>query len=172
MIKSYIEYSGLALVSFAFNIFVWITSPLWALIAATFKLNSLPGILKWVHTHDNPIWGQNVPMPSKFVDRFKVAIRWICRNPGYGFDAYVLGFKDTAVLDQVVIKQIGPEFDKGNLALFYVVMSTTSGKRFSFRMDIPLWNGRYIKTWFGWHYINQAGYRMLKFDINPFKKSN
>lgn len=165
----YLRYSLLALVSLLFNIFVYITSPLWALIAATFKLDSLPWILKWVHTHDNPIWGNKATMPTTFKERFKTAVWWLCRNPGYGFDAYILGYKSTEIISQETVKKINT-FDTGESALQVDLIQTTKGKIFSYRRDVKLGGGRFIKMWFGWHYKDQAGYRMLKIDFNPFKK--
>lgn len=166
----YLRYSLLALISFMFNIFVYITSPIWALIAATFKLDSLPWIFKWVHTHDNPIWGSD-PMPDNFKDRFKRAVWWLCRNPGYGFDAYILGYRSDEIIHQEVIREYGT-FSSGENALKFDKMMTTRGEIFSYRRDIKLWGGRYIKTWFGWHWFDQSGYRMLKIDFNPIKKAD
>lgn len=165
----YLRYIPLAVLSLLFNVFVIITSPIWALIAATFKLSTLPGILKWVHTHDAHIWGW-YEMPESFKERFKLAVWWLCRNPGYGFDAFVLGYKAEEILSQEIIKVYG-SFDSGEPACRFEKMQTAKREIFSYRRDFKLWNGRYIKTWFGWHYIDQAGYRMLKIDFNPFKKN-
>lgn len=166
MIALYIIY---AVLSFLFNIFVVITSPIWALIAAAFKLETLPGIFKWVHTHDNNIYGGL--MPITFSQRFKAAVRWLCRNPGYGFDAFVLGFKSSNIEFQNTTGNY-QLFESSTSAFQKDIMTLMNGsKRFSYRRNIPLWKNRYIKIWFGWHYLDQAGYRMLKFDINPFKRT-
>lgn len=165
----YFRYFLLATVSFLFNIFVYVTSPLWGLIAAAFKLKKFPYPFSMVHTHDNNIYGGT--MPTKFSDRWKRAIWWLMRNPGYGFDAWVLGVKGSDIIAQTTIRQRGV-FSDGNTALYFVKFETSNGKYFSYRRNIKLFKGRYIKMWFGWHYNDQAGYRILKFDINPFKKAD
>ena len=162
-------YLLLAPISLLFNLFVILTSPVWALIAATFRLETLPGPLGWVHTHDNNIYGGGAP--TRFKDRFMTALWWLVRNPGYGFDAYVLGFAGHEITDQT--KTQSGAFSTGQAAIRRDTMQLTGGReRFSYRRDVPLGRGRYIKLWFGWHYQDQAGRRMLKFDINPFKRAN
>ena len=170
--KIYFKYIALAIVSLLFNIFVYITSPLWALIAALFNINKLPGILSWVHTQDNDIYGQPdmPPAPTNFKERFKTAVWWLCRNPGYGFDSRVLGFKSSDITSQVLVKEFG-SFNSGKTAVRYDTISVKGKKYFSYRRDQSLGRGRYIKMWFGWHNgLDQNGYRMLKIAFNPFKK--
>lgn len=167
--------TGLALifapVSLAFNLFVIVTSPIWAAIAAILNRTELPYPLSWVHTHDDDIYGSRTTLdrvPSTVMGRFWRAVWWLCRNPGYGFDAYVLGFASAEVIDQE-IRQTG--ILGYGYARQYVLMELTGGrKRFSFRADIPLYGDRYLKFWIGWHYLDQAGRRMFKVDFNPFKK--
>lgn len=169
MTKGILLYLVLAPISFLFNIFVWITSPIWAAWAAAKRLEVLPGIFSWVHTHDANIYGG--PMPDDFGSRFATASWWIRRNPGYGWDAHVLGFKSSEIVDQVT--SMSGQFSTGKAALRIDKMRLTGDRmRFSYRRDIPLWGGRYCKIWFGHHYFDQANYRMLKFDINPFKKAD
>ncbi len=98
MAQAILLYVLLAPVSLAFNLLVMLTSPMWELAAAALRLEVLPGPLAWVHTHDNNIYG--ALMPSTFKERFLTALWWLARNPGYGFDAYVLGFAGADVVDQ------------------------------------------------------------------------
>ena len=159
-------------ISLLFNLFVMLTSPIWALWAAVGKMKTLPWIFSWVHTHDDWIYGfgaEKPDVPEKFSDRFKIAVWWLCRNPGYTFDAKVLGFEDEGVTFEKTEKK--GEFDTGESAKRYDLMKTKDGKKyFSYRRDFKLGGGRFIKLWAGWQYKNQAGYHMLKVDINPFKK--
>lgn len=164
----YFRYALCAPLSLAFNLLVIMTSPLWAGIAAAFRLETLPGPLSWVHTHDNNIYGGAVP--ASFAGRFKVAIWWLVRNPGYGFDAYVLGFAGSAVVSQATHPNV-VEWGQGGAKRTDTMTLADGSARFSYRRDIALWGDRYAKVWLGWHYHDQAGRRMLKFDINPFKRA-
>lgn len=160
----YVEYIFKALLSLLFKVIVWITSPIWAFIAAAFNLDKLPGFLSWVHTHDDDIYGSKTtkdPRPERFLKRFKVAVWWLLRNPGYGFAAYVLGFKHE---DIQLYPTIEGRYTK------YDLITKGDKKYFSYRVHIPYGN-RHVKAWFGWHPKKQAGYHMLKIDFNPFKTS-
>ena len=168
MVRAVILAILLAPISLAFNLFVIATAPLWAFIAALFKLTVLPWPFSLVHTHDNTIYGEG-PVPDTFTKRFTTAVWWLVRNPGYGFDAYVLGYPTR---DLVNIETRGSGLFGGTeLAWAFSVIDFTNGRRrFLFRADIPLIAGRYMKFWLGWHVANQAGRHMYKFDVNPFKQ--
>lgn len=158
--------------SFAFNVFVYVTAPLWAFVAALFKLTALPWPLSWVHTHDDDIFGSKTtkePIPATFFARFKASVWWLWRNPGYGFDAYVLGYPADDVLD---VSSIGKGKFGGNELAWqkHTLLLTNGRRRFSFKADIPLIAGRYLKFWIGWHYVPQAGRHIFKFDANPLKR--
>ena len=152
--------------SLAFNLFVIATAPLWALMAATFRVAALPWPLSLVHTHDNPVYGG--PTPATFASRFRAAVWWLVRNPGYGLDAYLLGYAHEEV-SAIGTRQSG-SFGGQKLAWAFSTLELTGNrKRFLLRADIPLLAGRYAKFWIGWHIINQAGRHMFKIDFNPFK---
>lgn len=160
--------------SLIFNLFVIITSPVWALIAAAFNLRTLPGPLMLVHTHDDDIYGSKTtgdPVPSSFAKRFKRAVWWLIRNPGYGFDAYVLGYPASDVLwiDRAAKTNNGKW--KGVELAYAIDFLHLKGARtrFGLRANVPLIGKKYIKIWIGWHATDQAGRHMFKFDFNPFK---
>ena len=103
----YIRYFFFTIALILFKILCWLppVAIFNALVASTFKLDKLPGIWSWFHTHDDNIYGANFRrahendpevIPAKFVKRFKSAIWWLYRNPGYGFSAYVLGYPASA----------------------------------------------------------------------------
>ncbi len=169
----YLRWALLAPISLLANIFAWITSPFWAAWAATRAEHALPPPFDMIHTHDNSVFGLDFTgkdVPATWGERFANASWWIRRNPCYGWDAHVLGFKSSEVVDQVT--SMSGQFSTGKAALRIDKMRLTGDRmRFSYRRDIPLWGGRYCKIWFGHHYFDQANYRMLKFDINPFKKA-
>lgn len=153
-------------ISLAANIFTILTSPLWAFVAALFRLEVLPWPLVMVQTHDNNIYGG--PMPATFTGRWKTAVWWLCRNPSYYFDAYVLGYPNNELVD-IQTRQSGT-FGGTELAWAYSTIRFKNKTRFLFRADIPLIAGRYAKFWLGWHILNQAGRHMFKFDFNPMKQ--
>ena len=171
-----LRYALFAPIGFAFNLLVILTCWLWAFIAAILKLDRLPGPLGWVHTHDDTIYGDawlksfGYPHPATFSARFKTAVWWLCRNPGYGFSAYVLGYAGP-VTTEVKTPLFGV-FDTGAAAGFTVIYVTAKGRRyFSYRRDIPLGAGRFVKLWIGWKQPDaKLNVGMLKVMFNPLRK--
>jgi hypothetical protein len=166
----YALYAASAPLGLALNLFAILTCWFWAFLAAAFKLERLPGPLSWVHTHDDNIYGSRMtgePMPATFLKRWTTAMWWLCRNPGYGFNAYVLGFGG-----DVSISWVTPEFgaSKGGGAWGRTAIMTSQGRRyFSFERHWPLFLGRYAKIWLGWTTNdNGTGRHMLKVMVNPF----
>ncbi|WP_439502792.1 DUF7338 family protein [Aminobacter ciceronei] len=101
--------------------------------------------------------------------RFMVACWWLWRNPGYGFDAYVLGFDADGVL---IVSDCGvADFDRGRTVSRLVVMQAADGRRyFSYRRDQMLADNRFAKIWIGWHWAANDGHRhMIKVMFNPFR---
>lgn len=169
----YFKYLLLAPIGLLFNIFVITTSWFWAFPAALFKLKSLPSIFSWVHTHDDDIYGSrttNEPIPNTFWKRYKRAVWWLCRNPGYTFDAKILGFKHEG-MKVLIWSNPKPDWISGETSSLYVVMEKDGKKYFSYRRNQKLFGKRYIKMWFGWNYYsNDNIYHFLKIMFNPFKK--
>lgn len=165
----YLKYAAFAILSLLFNFVVWALAPLVAVPAAVFKLSTLPGPLAWFYTHDTDIYGSATtyePIPDTVWGRYKRAIWWMYRNPGYGFDAFVLGYP--AGNSTVVGVARHGTFGNNDGAILHVSIVYPSGlKLFSYRRDVKLTKTKYLKVWFGWHYLEQAGRRMLKFDITP-----
>ncbi|CAN7372198.1 DUF7338 family protein [Aminobacter ciceronei] len=164
----YSRYLLMAPLSLAFNLFVMATVPVWAAWAALASLDRLPGVFAYVHTHDDDIYGP-VLKPLSALERFKVACWWLWRNPGYGFDAYVLGFDAAGV--QIVSDSGVVDFDRGKTVSRLVVMQAANGHRyFSYRRDQMLPGNRFAKIWIGWHWSALDGHRhMIKIMFNPFR---
>lgn len=166
----YLRYALLAPISLAFNLFVMLTAPIWAAWAALGNLYALPGVFAYLHTHDASIYGPT-PKPADILVRFKTAVWWLWRNPGYGFDAYVLGFAHEGV---TIVYDSGPTapFDKARTASRFVVMKAANGRRyFSYRRDQMLPGNRFAKIWLGWHWSSVDGNRhMLKVMFNPLRR--
>lgn len=136
-------------------IFCYLTCWLWAGIAAAFKLDKLPGAMAWVHTHDDTVYGSryrkshSLPIPESFWARWTAAMWWICRNPAYGFAAFVLGFPDSDVLS----------IERGKPWSMFKMRD--GSQRFSYAHYGKL------KIWVGWQPANQAGWHIMKFNISP-----
>lgn len=165
----YARYALFAAASLLANLFVWLTCPIWAAIAAIGDLRRLPGPLALLHTHDDDIYGSGLtrePVPEKLLARWKRAMWWMCRNPGYGFDAYVLGMPAGTPL---LLDETQGQFDSGHAAIRKTLWA---GGYFGYRRDLPLWSGRYVKMWFGWHYEpkGDGSRHMLKISLNPFRR--
>lgn len=169
----YLRYALFAPLGLAFNLFVVLTCWLWAFIAALLKLDYLPGPLGWVQTHDDTIYGARVtgqPTPAAFMARWTTAMWWLCRNPGYGFNARVLGYSGP-VTEDVITPRFG-KYDSGSPAGFTALYTTATGARyFNYRRDIPLGGGRFIKLWLGWRPLDAQNTGMLKVMFNPFRKA-
>lgn len=75
------------------------------------------------------------------------------------------------VTTEVKTPQFGV-FDTGVAAGFTLVYVTAKGRRyFSYRRDIPLGGGRFIKLWIGWKQPDvKLNVGMLKVMFNPLRK--
>jgi hypothetical protein len=169
----YLRYALYAPVSLLTNLFVILTSPFWAAIAAVLKLHVLPGKLSWLHTDDDDIYGSNKtgePIPSSVWGRWVRAMWWLCRNPGFGVARQLLGRQpEETPTSQFRIKVIqwpvGNKWDSGEPAIMHYVLLGHDGRQwFNYRRDIPWSKKRFIKLWLGW---NDEG--RLKVMLNPFR---
>ncbi|QJD54333.1 hypothetical protein [Aminobacter phage Erebus] len=170
----YFRWLLLAPISLLVNILVMLTSPVWALWAAALKLEKLPGWFALLHTHDDNIYGANltkIRMPARFIDRFKTAVWWLCRNPSYGFDAKVLGFKHVAL---VILSDSNPKatFDRRASVSRKIIMRAANGRKyFTYRADIILPLGFWAKIFIGWNHNSVDGQtHMIKIMFNPFRR--
>jgi len=157
-------------------VFTYISCPLWAFIAAVFKLTKLPGIFSLIHTFDDDIYGSKYRksgMPATFVERFKTACWWIWRNPNYGFNAKVLGLPVEGTL--VEVKGSFEFFDTGKTCVITTKFTNPIFEEdfFGYRRDQHLMGRRFIKMWFGWqHNSFDNKHYMLKLMFNPFRIAN
>lgn len=181
----YLRWFFFAIISFNFNLLIWVTSPVWGLFAALWQQDSLPFPFNYVHTHDAPVWGDGSDddqrgMPKTFWRRWWVATTWIARNPGYTFDAKVLGFSDHDIdPDSVTYTDRGEmlpgsnppapwDWDTGHRrTLWWSVCTYPRKEFFAYRRDFPIAGKLYIKLWLGWNYKNLAGYHPIKVSIGP-----
>lgn len=166
----YVRWAFFAPISLAFNLVVMLTAPIWAAWAALADLDELPMPFDWVHTHDETIYGIHVygPRPATAWGRFTRAIKWLWRNPGYTFDARVLGFPAAGA--RVIDSMTHGTFDIGGPATRWIVIEAADGRRyFTYRRDIPLWGDRFMKLFVGWQSVNQAGWHIIKITFNPFR---
>ena len=157
-------------VSLSFNLFVMLTAPIWAAWAAIGNLDRLPGIFALVHTHDETIYGLHIygPKPATMLGRFRRAVIWLWRNPGYGLDSTVLGFSEPTTL----IKDTNPaaQFDGGVTTSRFVVRQLPDGsKRWTYRRDQVLFGRRWAKIYLGWTLTPYGGRYMIKVMVNPLR---
>jgi hypothetical protein len=166
----YLRYLGYAFIALLAFVFTYITCPIWALWTAAFKLDKLPWIFSWVHTHDDNIYGAKMraadfndteTIPSKFSDRFKNACWWIWRNPNYGFNSEVLGLpvEGTKILEDI-------KTDTSHWTVF-----KRNDKRYFGWFYTKSYGKKYLKLWIGWQYhpLDGSDRYMLKATFNPFR---
>lgn len=170
----YLRYALFAPLQLAFNLFVIVTCWLWAGIAAVLKLERLPMPLGLVQTHDDDIYGSRTtkePIPVTVLARWKRAMWWLCRNPGYGFAAYVLGF-GPATAQWVVTPEFGDKKDMTHPWGRTLGLSDGRHHYFSYQRQLPWLSGRYVKIWLGWTQTdNGTGRHMIKIMFNPFLRA-
>jgi hypothetical protein len=135
----------------------WLISPFLAAWSVLTKNPTPGGLWVYFYTHDNTLdggWDDDVdgyadPATLSAWGLFKQRLRWICRNPGYGLNAFLLGFKDTANVKIVFEDGIPWPED----SYWYVIQSDKGWKFFGYR-------GK--KAWVGWNYLNYGGYHQVK----------
>lgn len=129
-------------------------SPLVATISMITGRKDVGGPLSYLYTHNASLDGgieQKVEGYEADAKGFRLwwqRVRWICRNPAYKFNAYVLGFSGDGA--SVIFRQ-GVEYP--DFALWTVVQSASGRRFFGYR-------GK--SCWFGWNYTTYGGYHQLK----------
>ena len=134
----YLKWVLLALCDITMNFVAIFLSPVvaaWSVIAR----DPAPRIFAWLYTHDDDLDGNHplyLPVPTNPIKLWWNRTCWICRNPSYGFAAYVLGLK----IDEVTVEttQVG----NGWTDTFY-----KNGKvvGFGYRRILSKWD-----IWLGW----------------------
>lgn len=149
----YLKWFIFACLSFGLNLFLWVTCWFWALIPATFKLKNLPGPLYYFQTHDAWVygWGREpkLGLPPTWMERWKLATWWIARNPGYAFDAFIIGYP---------AKPDAPKWAE-DIPMGWLEFQSADGK--------TLWSYRTDKVWFGWKPTAPTGRHMLVVHAKP-----
>jgi hypothetical protein len=155
---SMLAYPVLALLSWFVGTFgSWILSPFLAAWSVLTDNNKPGGWWVYFYTHDNTLdggWDDQVrgfedPATLSKGKLFLQRMKWICRNPGYGFNAFLLGFKDTPKVQ--IIFEDGIPYPEDHY--WYVIQSDKGWKFFGYR-------GK--KAWVGWNYLNYGGYHQIK----------
>lgn len=142
------------IVSWVVTLLSYVLSPLIAGISLATGSNQVPW-LGWFYTHDASLDGgveQGKDGYDPAATGFKLwwqRVCWICRNPGYRFNAYVLGLPAEGT---TIIFREGDEWPNFRL---WTVLETKSGRRyFGYRGKND--------QWFGWNYMAYAGRHLLK----------
>ena len=164
----YARYALYAPLSLGFNIFVILFSPLLAGYVAIAN-NPHPSWMRWCYSDDDDIFGSGMtkePVPGTVWGRFKRALWWLCRNPGFGFAKNVIGRPNPCTI-YMLERSTFPEWDSGTPTIERFVAVTEDGRRwFNYRRDVPLPMSKYCKLWFGWQDDGR-----LKIMFNPFLTS-
>jgi len=111
--------------------------------------------LGWFYTHDASLDGgieqhkDGYDPNAKGLKLWWQRVCWICRNPAYRFNAYVLGF---AAEGSVLIFEAGDQWP--NFRYWTVMRSAGGWHFFGYRGK----NDR----WFGWNYMAYAGRHQIK----------
>lgn len=155
----YFKWLIFAILNTLINIIAVILSPVistWSMITN----NTKPSIFKWFYTHDRNLDGWKIQWPelaneTNLSTIWWNRVCWICRNPGYGFAAYVIGLKiiDVNVTETVV----------GNVTRH--VFTSVNGKPvgFGYRTSTEKWH-----IWLGWACPSHDGvHYMLKLKVKP-----
>lgn len=172
MIKRFIIFTIIAKI---LTLICYIISPILAAWSVLADIDVLPYPFSLFHTHDNTLDGGQKQGYEIGVTGWKLwwqRTRWICRNPIYGFNAYVFGFNHEgySVLEENVPLST-QDFGKGG-AIYSNVMQAANGKQyFTYRRNYKLPFGYYIKQWIGWNYVAYGGIKhQLKTHFFSLKK--
>lgn len=168
------RYIAFAFASMLVNLAAYVLSPSLAAYSVWRGIDVLPYPLNLLHTHDNTLDGGQKQGYEIGVTGWKLWWQrtcWIWRNPGYGFDAYVLGFDHAGYR---VLRESGPVPDFSQPSAFYSnVMMAANGRRyFTWRRNIPLFGGCFLKVWIGWNYMAYGGVKhQIKTHFVSLKRS-
>ena len=84
----FLLYPFAAMLSAFFALLTWVLAPLLALTVCD---GYLPKYLYWFQTFDNSF--VSGPLSMGWVPGYVSSVRWLWRNPSYGFDMFLLGIK-------------------------------------------------------------------------------
>lgn len=163
----YVKWAIFAVMTLFINMLSVILSPAIAGLSVALGVKTLPAPLSWFYTHDADLDGGQIQQPTLYpsgvsgVKLWQQRVRWICRNPGYGFAANVVGIPVGTVFETGTL-------DTGIHHRFYDENGKCIG--WGYRRDIPLGSKRFCKFWIGWrHPSNDGKSRMIKVMFNPFR---
>lgn len=156
-----VRYIIFATASMFVNLLTYLLGPALSAYSVWRGIDVLPYPLNLLHTHDNTLDGgqkQGYRVGATGFELWWQRTCWIWRNPGYGFDAHVLGFPHKGY--RVVVESGAvPDFSLPS-AFYSNRMQAAEGREyFTYRRNIPLWSGYYIKVWIGWNYMAYGGER-------------
>ena len=167
---TYLKFAVLAPLVLAVNILSWILAPALALLSMALGPN-LPWPLTWFYSHDDDLDGGQHQVPDLFppgargFELFTQRIRWIWRNPGYGFAADIAGIPAAGV----TVVETG-DMAGGIRQSFVSADGRLVG--FAYRREYQWSESSFMLIWFGWRYPLHVGATryMLKLDFNPFRR--
>ena len=153
---SFLIFPFCALLSWLMKGVACLLSPLIATISMITGKNEVGGILSYFYTHDATLDGgaegghDGYDINAKGFKLWWQRIKWICRNPAYKFNAYVLGVD--AQTSKIIFAEGLNDWPNFN---YWTVIETKGGWRlFGYRGTKDIW--------FGWNYIPYGGRHQLK----------
>lgn len=96
----FLVYPFMALASWSFAVLTWVCAPLIALTINP-STHNLPTWLYWFQTFDNDF--VTGPQSVGWKPSYWSSVRWLWRNPSYGFDMFLLGCPWTQASDWTVV---------------------------------------------------------------------
>lgn len=154
MVVNYLKFALFAPLSFLINVISYPLSLPLATLSVVLGRDTLPGFLKYFHTHNDTLDGgqhQHGWPKAKGLKLIWQRAGWICRNPGYGFDAYVFGIPEGKAVFEINRGKHGTKefFQKGYIE--------SNGQKYFFI--------RKRKYWFGWNQYPSMGRHIFKFSL-------
>lgn len=142
----------------------------------------------WFQTHDNPLdewWYGNYVEDSwlkttfsqtdyitKWYVNYKARLNWLCRNPAYGFQFFLLGY-DFNNVKYIVKKDEDIKWKTGvNNTSYWITSNENDQYGFQFKTQWYFYKQHCLEIILGWDFTKDEYIpkRMLKFRFSPFRK--
>ena len=132
----------MAICSVVLTIVTWILAPGLALLVGAD--GNLPRRLRWFQTFDATLDEGRKPQYGMVGSDWYVRMRWLQRNPGYGFDYYLLGIKFVATDWHIVRNDEFVFFAYSRTGAFNY---TTKTGRWRIKLGWKYWNHIESNNW-------------------------
>ncbi len=169
----FMRWFGFAVLNILMFVLAMVLAPVLPLFAI--GRDVLPAWLSWFQTPDNGLDGDanfkaNVaPFRGDQVGwrRYVNRIRWLWRNPAYGFDISVLGF---ALAPETKVQTVGTREFSGALksGWFFAMAINADGSMAWQFYAVKVWGARASRVDFGWKLWGDPGVCQYALSVNPW----